>query len=285
MSIGYLPWNQPAAVVDRACVRDGSVELTYGEVATRVDAVAEQFAALGVGRGDVVAVMLPNRVELLLGLMAAWRLGAAATPINPVFTANEAGYQLQDSGAVLLLTSKPDADYGVPVVLADELNTRPAGTLPAPAVAPADLALLIYTSGSTGRPKGVMLDHANLVAMGSSIGEWFQLGPHDHCLLVLPLFHVNAILVSCLAPMMSARRSRSWPGSTRTPSSAPSSATGPPTSPPCRPSTRASPSCPSKRCGTPRRCGSRCAARPRCPRSCCSAASRGSASRSSRGTA
>ncbi|HWJ51786.1 MAG TPA: AMP-binding protein [Propionibacteriaceae bacterium] len=202
MSIGYLPWNQPAAVVDRACVRDGSVELTYGEVATRVDAVAEQFAALGVGRGDVVAVMLPNRVELLLGLMAAWRLGAAATPINPVFTANEAGYQLQDSGAVLLLTSKPDADYGVPVVLADEPNTRPAGTLPAPAVAPADLALLIYTSGSTGRPKGVMLDHANLVAMGSSIGEWFQLGPHDHCLLVLPLFHVNAILVSCLAPMM-----------------------------------------------------------------------------------
>ena len=202
MSIGYLPWNQPAAVVDRACVRDGEVELTYGEVATRVDAVAEQFAALGVGRGDVVAVMLPNRVELLLGLMAAWRLGAAATPINPVFTANEAGYQLQDSGAVLLLTSKPDADYGVPVVLADELNTRPAGTLPAPAVAPADLALLIYTSGSTGRAKGVMLDHANLVAMGSSIGEWFQLGPDDHCLLVLPLFHVNAILVSCLAPMM-----------------------------------------------------------------------------------
>jgi long-chain acyl-CoA synthetase len=202
MRIGYLPWNQPAATVDQVCMRDGRVELTYAEVATRVDAVAEQFAAMGVGRGDVVAVMLPNRVELLLGLMAAWRLGAAATPINPVFTANEAGYQLQDSGAVLLLTSKPDADYGVPAVLADDLNTRPAGTLPAPAVAADDLALLIYTSGSTGRPKGVMLDHANLVAMGSSIGEWFQLGPNDNCLLVLPLFHVNAILVSCLGPMM-----------------------------------------------------------------------------------
>ena len=108
--------------------------------------------------------MLPNRVELLVGLMATWRLGAAATPINPMFTANEAGYQLQDSGAKLLLTSKPVADYGV--------------------------------------PKGVMLDHANLVAMGSSIGEWMKLGPSDHCLLVLPLFHVDAILVSCLAPIM-----------------------------------------------------------------------------------
>jgi acyl-CoA synthetase (AMP-forming)/AMP-acid ligase II len=133
MSNGYLPWNQPEAAVDWICMRDDRVELTYANIATRVDALAEQFAATGVGRGDVLAVMLPNRVELLLGLMAAWRLGAAATPINQVFTANEAGYQLQDSGAVLLLTSNPDADYGVPVVLADDLNTCPAGTLGAPA--------------------------------------------------------------------------------------------------------------------------------------------------------
>ena len=89
----------------RACMRDTNVELTYAEVAQRVDAVAEQFAAAGVGRGDVVAVMLPNQVELLLGLMAAWRLGAAATPVNPVFTPNEAGYQIADSAAKLLLAA------------------------------------------------------------------------------------------------------------------------------------------------------------------------------------
>ena len=62
--------------------------------------------------------------------------------------------------------------------------------------------MLIYTSGSTGRPKGVMLDHANLLAMAASIGEAIKLSPDDDCLLVLPLFHVNAILVSCLAPIM-----------------------------------------------------------------------------------
>ena len=202
MTIGYAPWNQPVAAADRVCLRDGAVELTYAEVARRVEAVAEQFAAMGVGRGDVVAVMLPNRVELLLGLMAAWRLGAAATPINPVFTANEAGYQIRDSQAVLLLTSTSDTDYGVPVVLADELDTQPAGSLPEPDTGIDDLALLIYTSGSTGRPKGVMLDHTNLVAMATSIGQAVRLGPADHCLLVLPLFHVNAILVSCLAPIL-----------------------------------------------------------------------------------
>jgi long-chain acyl-CoA synthetase len=202
MTIDYLPWNRPAALADRVCMRDTNVELSYAKVACRVDAVAGQFAAAGVGRGDVVAVMLPNRVELLLGLMAAWRLGAVATPVNPVFTANEAGYQIADSGAKLLLATDSSADYGVPVLPVGELNASSFGSLPAPDTCPDDLALLIYTSGSTGRPKGVMLDHANLAAMAASIGEAIELGPDDNCLLVLPLFHVNAILVSCLAPIM-----------------------------------------------------------------------------------
>ena len=130
-------------------------------------------------------------------MLAAWRLGAAA---------NEAGYQVRDSGAKLLLTSSADGaeamSYGVPVLLADELKTVPSGTLGEPGTELDDLALLIYTSGSTGRPKGVMLDHANLLAMASSIGEAMRIDRDDHCLLVLPLFHVNAICVSCLAPML-----------------------------------------------------------------------------------
>jgi long-chain acyl-CoA synthetase len=203
MTIDYLPWNRPAGLAGRVCLRDTDVELTYAEVARRVEAAAEQFAAAGVGHGDVVAVMLPNRVELLLGLMAAWRLGAAATPVNPVFTPNEAGYQIADSGAKLLLAAAdPGADYGVPVLAVGELNSAPFGMLPVPDTGLDDLALLIYTSGSTGRPKGVMLDHANLVAMATSIGEVLKLSPDDNCLLVLPLFHVNAILVSGLAPIM-----------------------------------------------------------------------------------
>ncbi|GAA5161512.1 long-chain fatty acid--CoA ligase [Pseudonocardia eucalypti] len=199
--MGYLVWNRPE-FADRVCLRDEAVELTYGELASRVDAAAEHFATLGVRRGDVLAIVLPNRVELLIGLFAAWRLGATASPVNPVFTPREAGYQIRDSGAVLLLTEQPDADYDVPLVLADDLPTEPRGTLPPPEVSPEDLALLIYTSGSTGRPKGVMLDHANLVAMVGTIAEALDLGPDDHGLLVLPLFHVNAICVSGLAPML-----------------------------------------------------------------------------------
>ena len=206
MNIGYAPWHRPADWADRICLRDEDRELSYADVSRRVEALAEQFAASGVGRGDVVAIMLPNRAELLLGLFAAWRLGAAATPVNPVFTANEAGYQIRDSGAVLLVTSTKDTGYGVPVLAPEDLATEPAGTLPEPATGLDDLALLIYTSGSTGRPKGVELDHANLSAMAGAIAEAMRLGAEDHCLLVLPLFHVNAICVSCLAPLQQGGR-------------------------------------------------------------------------------
>jgi long-chain acyl-CoA synthetase len=80
MSIDYLPWNQPTSAVARVCMRDGEAELTYAEVATRVDAVAEQFAAMGVGRGDgvsrsAVALKLPSPARRLVGCRGAWRCG------------------------------------------------------------------------------------------------------------------------------------------------------------------------------------------------------------------
>uniref|UniRef100_UPI0015F0EF3D AMP-binding protein n=1 Tax=Streptomyces shenzhenensis TaxID=943815 RepID=UPI0015F0EF3D len=93
----YLPWSAEPAHADRPCVRDERHQLTYAEFAAWVEAAAEQFAERGIARGSVVAVMLPNRVELLVAMAAAWRLGAATTPINPAFTAEEAGYQIQDA--------------------------------------------------------------------------------------------------------------------------------------------------------------------------------------------
>jgi acyl-CoA synthetase (AMP-forming)/AMP-acid ligase II len=204
MDLTYLPWKQPAERADHPCVRDERLELSYSEFATRVDGAAEQFAELGLGPGAVVAVILPNRVELLICLAAAWRLGATATPINPVFTATEAGYQIDDADALLIVKAAADApDGGRRSLVVDDLRPVPRGTaLPEPATSADDLALLIYTSGSTGRPKGVMLDHANIAAMAASMVEALRLTAEDHCLLVLPLFHVNAICVSYLSTML-----------------------------------------------------------------------------------
>jgi long-chain acyl-CoA synthetase len=66
--------------------------------------------------------------------------------------------------------------------------------------AQAATVMLIYTSGSTGKPKGVMLDHANIDAMTASFVDHMELTARDHSLLILPLFHVNALMLSTLSP-------------------------------------------------------------------------------------
>jgi acyl-CoA synthetase (AMP-forming)/AMP-acid ligase II len=147
-NLQYLPWHRPAAYDDRPCVQDDQHALTHAEFATWVDAVAEQFTERGVALGTVVAIMLPNRVELLVSMVAAWRLGAAATPINPVFTANEADYQIRDADAVLVVNAGPESpDGGRPTIAVDDLRRTPTGApLPAAATEADELAMLIYTT-------------------------------------------------------------------------------------------------------------------------------------------
>lgn len=199
--LDYLPWHRPREYDDRPCVADDRTALTYRDFAQRAEAVAEQLAELGVGRGDVVAVMLPNRVELLLVLVAAWRLGAAATPVNPAFTGHEASYQVSDAGAKVVVS-----EGSLTTLHVDELRTTPAGTLAPASTGLDDIALIIYTSGSTGRPKGVLLSHRNLEAMTTSMAQAVEIGESDHCLLFLPLFHANALFVSFLTPIRTGAR-------------------------------------------------------------------------------
>ena len=170
-----------------------------------IEGYACHFADRGVGRGDVVAVKLTNRVELVAALFAAWRLGAALTPVNPALTAVETSHQLEDSRAKIVVVEAQSADLpaAVTVLTLEELaGPAPEGRLPAdPEAGPDDLALVIYTSGTTGRPKGVELLHSNLDAMTAAMIEGTKLTEEDHSLLVLPLFHVNGIVVSILSPL------------------------------------------------------------------------------------
>ena len=209
MQLRYLPWSHEARAMrarrDFPALRDDRVELTHAELDARVEALAEQLSELGFGRGDVLAIMLPNRVELVLAMFAAWRLGGAATPVNPVFTTSEAEHQITDAGASIVLNTGPEAPTGGCRTLhVDDVRTSRVRAAQAPVeLAGDDLALLIYTSGSTGHPKGVMLDHRHAEVMSATMAQHFSLTHDDHCLLVLPLFHVNAIMVSVLASLRS----------------------------------------------------------------------------------
>lgn len=205
MTLNHLLWESPAAGSALNCIGDEGRTLSYVEVEALVRAAAEDLAERGIGEGDVVGVMLENSIEFVVGIFGSWLLGAVVTPINPTFTPRELLYQLDDSNAKLLLTDESVLsrlpELRVPALNAAELRTM-ATASPRACVIPATaLALLIYTSGSTGQPKGVMLDHANLNAMTQAFAEHAALSARDRALLVLPLFHVNAICLSLLAPI------------------------------------------------------------------------------------
>ncbi|MFC7510358.1 AMP-binding protein [Streptomyces thermocarboxydus] len=146
----------PGARPDGPCLSDETVgTLTNQAFAARVEAASRVFATHGVARGTVVAVRLPNRVDLVVTLFAAWRLGAAVTPVNPALAHGEAGYQVADSGARVLVTHDGLSLEGATTLAPEDLTAPRAGvdvSLAEPDLD--DLALLVYTSGTTGRPKG-----------------------------------------------------------------------------------------------------------------------------------
>ena len=193
-----------------ACIADERHELDNAGFAERVTALAAVFDAAGLRPGGVLAIMLPNRVELITSMFAAWRLGAAVTPVNPALTAQEARYQIDDAGATLVVADEAAAamlrDGPYRIIGLTEVTAPPPPPAPArhPALVtdPGALALLIYTSGTTGRPKGVMLDHANVSATAEIIVGWFEMTGDTRSLLVLPLFHVNGIMVSVVSPLL-----------------------------------------------------------------------------------
>ncbi|GAS90875.1 class I adenylate-forming enzyme family protein [Mycolicibacterium brisbanense] len=204
MSLSTLPDRRAAAAPHAPAVADDHLDLDNSAFLDAVRRAAAALRAHGVRPGSVVAVMLPNRTEFVVALFAAWRLGAAVTPISPTLVPAEVAYQVADAGSVVLIADRA-VDADIPILRVDDLTGDPDGADPIDNTDDA-LALLIYTSGTTGRPKGVMLDHGNINAMCAMVIEGFELTSSDHSLLILPLFHVNGIVVSILSPLIAGGR-------------------------------------------------------------------------------
>jgi acyl-CoA synthetase (AMP-forming)/AMP-acid ligase II len=212
---------QAARIPDQPFVLARGRSVTYGEFDARTDALAAGLGDLGVTPGDVVSVMLPNSLGFLEAWWAILKAGAVFGPINPAFTAPEAAYVVGHSQAVAIVTDAGgaatlDGTRGAPelaglrhVISVDgggdvslqSLAGR-GGSVPAGRGRREDLATLMYTSGTTGKPKGAMLTHANILANAAMGAELLPLVAGDRVGMLLPLFHVNAQIVTCVVPMM-----------------------------------------------------------------------------------
>ncbi len=183
--------------------------ITYAEFAQRVEALAGALHARGIGRGDVVAIYMPNLPEYAVIFQGVLRANATNTTANPLYTETELGHQLSDSGAKMIFTIAPFLDTaraaaehagvgeiivvgeaeGDDATLADLLAE--GASAPEIDIDPAtDLAVLPYSSGTTGLPKGVMLTHRNLIANVLQIDEEFKITGDDVLIGVLPFFHI-----------------------------------------------------------------------------------------------
>ena len=145
----------------------GETELTYRELDSRANRLAHQLLAQGIKREARIGIALERSIEMVVGLLAILKAGAAYVPLDPDYPADRLAHMVDDAGLILLLTHSALVDQlpaaNVPVVLVDVVPEAdyPASK-PAVNVHPEQLAYVIYTSGSTGKPKGVAIRHAAL---------------------------------------------------------------------------------------------------------------------------
>ncbi len=212
------PWLRERAsrTPDRVALEWGASILSYAELQTEAEALAEALADLGVEAGDVVATLLENGAEFPRLLFGVRELGAVLLPLNPRLVAQEAAYILRDSGACLLVDSddsvarhaaRAAGGMSRAVMRGAQLRAAPGNaarlTRQAPLCEnPEEILALVYTSGTTGRPKGALLSAAGFRASAQASAALLGTGPDTRWLACMPLFHVGGLSIllrACLA--------------------------------------------------------------------------------------
>jgi len=205
----------------RAKQGDGWIELSYSDLADRIQDLSLGLLDLGLATGDRVAILSENRPEWAIADYACLAACCTDVPIYPTLPARQIEQNLADSGAVAVFVStRPQLEkvlaarerlpalrhiiafdrdaIGAGVLPLEEVYARGRTARPARAswrsdalrVRPEDLATLIYTSGTSGDMKGVMLTHGNIASNVSTCCTLFSFAEGDECLSFLPLSHI-----------------------------------------------------------------------------------------------
>ncbi len=192
-------------------------QFTYRAFATLVNQTANYLQHdLHVQRGERIATIAHNHVDVLLVYFAAWQIGATVVPQNVAEDDQRIAFIVRDSQARVVFVM-PDYQARAQRILQDTLmgayvvelsESWHARLEDQPAIhsseqaARDDECLLVYTSGTTGAPKGVVLTQYNLLVDAWAQNEWDQLTDNDRLMCVLPIHHVNGIVVTHIAPLV-----------------------------------------------------------------------------------
>lgn len=206
----------------------GSLEISYKELDSTTNRIANGLAAMGLEPGAKICVMLPNCPEYVYMFLGTPKLGAAIVPINTALKRDEIAYIADDSDASAMIVSPQFLDLAKEISSASDkmrkiivtggkesdLESGLKSELIAPFAQlleakedridlshPESTASIVYTSGTTGRPKGVMLTNANYAANSAQARAALDMRETERAMCILPLFHVNGQVATVLTPI------------------------------------------------------------------------------------
>ncbi len=215
MTLEGLLANAPAEKV--AILTPEGAAHSYATLRASAARLAAALADRGIAPGDRVAASFANGAPIVHAFFGVAAARATFAPLNAAYTEDEFRFYLEDIAPKLVLLAPgtvPAArtaaislgirvadfsldDNGLALVDGKSLAAAAASDT----VNESDIALFLHTSGTTSRPKGVPLSHRNLTTSALNIGKWYELGPSDISLCVMPLFHVHGLVFSTLATL------------------------------------------------------------------------------------
>jgi len=222
VTITELMERQGKALGEKTYIHFEEREYSYGHMHEMSSRVAANLGKRGVGEGDKIVLLMGNCLEFLYLFFGSGRIGAVIVPVNPTLKPDEIAY-IADNADATTVVVMPELAPLLPVlkkslpkiervfVLGNETCDgaepfadllEPVDEIPPIAATEDSDAALIYTSGTTGMPKGVVLTHKNYVWNTRMVEKSNELSTLDRFLLILPVFHVNAQVVSVLCPLM-----------------------------------------------------------------------------------
>ena len=202
------------------------IPVRYGELADRVDRLANALRERGVREGDRIAYLGENHPSFLETFFAAGTLGAIFVPLNTRLAPPEIQFALQDSGSVVLVNAEALDGLAVPgsrdtdvmhrlvvresssAVVSDRGEDYAEVLAAAPGeridvrVRLEDTAIILYTSGTTGRPKGAVLTHGNITWNSYNVLVDYDVASTDVALVISPMFHVASLGMGVLPVLL-----------------------------------------------------------------------------------